>query len=80
MKESCSPAFAIGSLASEVGVARPFARDERTGGELRMRRRTDGITLWSLALVVECAARPDAAATLSLQLSYAATLGLIGLQ
>jgi beta-lactamase superfamily II metal-dependent hydrolase len=42
-----------------------------------MPRGSDGLTLWSLALFVECLLHPDAPASLSVQLSYAATLGLI---
>jgi competence protein ComEC len=40
-------------------------------------RRCDPLTLWSAALCCECAWDPRAASSLSVQLSYAATLGLV---
>ncbi len=43
----------------------------------RLSRRADGVALWCLALLVECALHPRAAAELSVQLSFAATLGLV---
>jgi competence protein ComEC len=46
-------------------------------GELRWPRRTDGLSLWALAGSIEWLARRDAFTSLSLQLSYGATLGLL---
>ena len=43
----------------------------------RRGRRADGLTLWSLALLFELALDPRALDGLSVQLSYAATLGLL---
>ncbi|MBK7643562.1 MAG: ComEC/Rec2 family competence protein [Planctomycetes bacterium] len=40
-------------------------------------RRCDGLTLWAAALCCECAWDPRAASSLSVELSYAATLGLV---
>jgi beta-lactamase superfamily II metal-dependent hydrolase len=44
---------------------------------LRLPMRADPLSLWSLALVIECVLHPHAVASLSVQLSYAATLGLL---
>lgn len=52
----------------------PFAPRSRALG---VARRCDGLTLWSAALAVECLWNPCAAASLSVELSYAATLSLI---
>lgn len=46
----------------------------RAGGGAR---RPDALSLWSLAAALECLAAPRALLSLSFQLSYAATLGLI---
>jgi len=46
-------------------------------GVARLMRRADGLSLWSLALLVECVLHPRAAGELSVQLSYSATLGLV---
>lgn len=40
-------------------------------------RRVDPLSIWSLALVLELLWRPESIASISLQLSYGATLGLI---
>jgi len=52
----------------------PFAP---RSGEHAVPRRCDAWTLWSAALCCECAWNPCAATSLSVQLSYAATLGLV---
>ncbi len=52
----------------------PFAPRSRGA---HVARRCDALTLWSAALAVECACDPRAAASLSVELSYAAALGLI---
>ncbi|MBL8862642.1 MAG: ComEC/Rec2 family competence protein [Planctomycetes bacterium] len=49
----------------------------RGAGCARLPRRPDGVALWSLALLVEVLLDPRAGAALSVQLSYAATLGLV---
>jgi competence protein ComEC len=52
----------------------PFAPRSQEHG---VPRRCDTLTLWSAALCCECAWNPRAATSLSVQLSYAATLGLV---
>ncbi len=52
----------------------PFAPRSRALG---VPRRCDGLTLWSAALCCELAWNPCAASSLSVQLSYAATLALV---
>ena len=47
------------------------------GLECRRSRRIDALSLWSAALIVECWLNPGAPAEVGVQLSYAATLGLI---
>jgi hypothetical protein len=67
-------AWALGALAPLVPAREPFAR---AGGIDRYSPRfSDPLSLWSLALLLECLLHPDAALSLSVQLSYAATLGL----
>lgn len=66
-------AWALGSLAPLFPARRPFAAI----ASLRMPRAPDSLSLWSLALLAECLIHPDAPLSLSVQLSYAATLGLI---
>ena len=46
-------------------------------GELGWPRRVDGLSLWCFAALVEWWFRPAAVGSLSMQLSYAATLGLL---
>ncbi|MCY2960813.1 MAG: ComEC/Rec2 family competence protein [Planctomycetota bacterium] len=75
-------AFALARAAPLVPAherARVAASGEASAGSrlVRLARRPDGLSLWSLALAVECALHPRAAAELSVQLSYAATLGLV---
>ncbi len=69
-------AWGLGELAPRVRSGRPFARDAG-GHPIAMGRRANSIALWSLALILECAAHPESVASLSVQLSYAATAGLI---
>ncbi len=71
----CGALAFVAPLAPARGRARVRAR----GAEAiaRLGRRPDGVSLWSLALLLECALHPDAPSELSVQLSYAATLGLI---
>ena len=47
------------------------------GAEDPRRRRADPLSLWCFALLLECLVRPHAALAVGVQLSYAATLGLI---
>jgi len=54
-----------------LGAARPPGEDRGRG------RRVDFATLWSLALLLECLADPAAVRRTGVQLSYAATLGLL---
>ena len=61
-------ALALARLAALVPAS---SRDPRTG------RRPDALSLWSLALLLECAADPLAPAQIGVSLSYLATLGLI---
>lgn len=44
---------------------------------VRLAQRVDVASVWSLALVLECLRDPAAAASISVQLSYGATLGLV---
>lgn len=79
------PPVARAALAFVLARAAPLVRaralarvDSSRGSRLvRLARRADGLALWSLALLVECALNPRAGAELSVQLSYAATLGLV---
>jgi len=66
-------AWALGSIAPLFPVRLPFA----TGASIRMPRNPDSLSLWSTALLAECLLHSDAPLSLSVQLSYAATLGLI---
>jgi competence protein ComEC len=67
-------AFAL-ALAADWLPA-PRVDGESTGGRAR-RRRADLLSLWALALILECALDPRAPTRLSLALSYLATLGLM---
>jgi len=79
------PPVARAALSCAFARAAPLVRARRAaevvvrGATYRavLARRADGLSLWSLALVLECALHPRAAAQLSVQLSYAATLGLV---
>ena len=44
---------------------------------VRIARRADSLSFWSFALILECVLSPGAPLSLSVQLSYSATLGLI---
>jgi competence protein ComEC len=67
------------SLVAPAVSRRRAAIVESGGRSVRVRlpRRADSLSFWSLALIVECVLHPDAPLSLSVQLSYAATLGLI---
>ncbi len=73
----------LGALAPTLRVRRLFvppatgAPGEPPRRALWMPRASDPLSLWSLALLAECLVHPDAPLSLSVQLSYAATLGLI---
>ncbi len=69
-------AWGLGALAPRVRTRRAFTTDA-VKGPIAMGRRADSIALWSLALILECLAHPGSVASLSVQLSYAATAGLI---
>jgi len=66
-------AWALGSLAPLLPARLPFT----AGTSIRMPRAPDSLSLWSLALLAECLIHPDAPLSLSVQLTYASTLGLI---
>ncbi|MFN0009990.1 MAG: ComEC/Rec2 family competence protein, partial [Planctomycetota bacterium] len=66
-------AWALGSIGPLFPVRLSFAANS----SVRMPRAPDSLSLWSAALLVECVLHSDAALSLSVQLSYAATLGLI---
>lgn len=73
-------AWAVGSLApfvalrTSVGVTSSATRPGRV---VALGRRSDPLSLWTLALMLEALARPALFRSLSVQLSYAATAGLI---
>ncbi len=64
-------AWVMSSLAHGLRVRTPFAQARF------MPRGSDALSLWSLALLCECLVHPDAAVSVSVELTYAATLGLI---
>jgi competence protein ComEC len=64
-------AWIAGSLALRLPAREPFEAD------LRMRRSGDPLALWGFALLVECLVHPDAPLSVSVQLTYLATLGLV---
>jgi competence protein ComEC len=66
-------AWALGSLAPLLRARVAFDATASTF----MPRAPDSLSLWSLALLAECLLHPDAPLSLSVQLTYAATLGLI---
>ena len=70
-------AIAVG-LASTVAFwpAAPVAFRSRLAG-MGSARRIDALSLWAAALCVECWLDPTAVSEVAVQLSYAATLGLI---
>lgn len=79
------PPVARAALACVLARAAPLVPTSSTAevssargtGVARLMRRADGLSLWSLALLVECVLHPRAAGELSVQLSYSATLGLV---
>ncbi len=79
------PPVARAALACVLANAAPLVPTSGTArvesgqgsGFARLMRRADGLSLWSLALIVECVLHPRAAGELSVQLSYSATLGLV---
>jgi competence protein ComEC len=67
-------AATAGSLAILAAIV-PDRRGALQG--LRVGRRVDALSLWSLALTFELALRPEAVTSIAAGLSYAATLGLV---
>jgi len=69
---------AFASIAPHLACERAVTV-EANGRSIRVRlaRRADALSCWALALVIECAWHPLAPLSLSVQLSYAATFGLI---
>jgi len=63
------------SLALALGHLAPFLPGRGRRPELG--RRADTLSIWSFALLLECLIAPSGLLSLSLQLSYAATLGLL---
>jgi competence protein ComEC len=69
-------AFAFASILLARHV--PVRKGQRgTASGSKQRRRPDALTIWSFALLVECVLDPDAPSSVSVGLSYGATLGLI---
>jgi len=64
-------AWVVSSISGCCNVRRRFA------GDRSMPRTRDPLAVWSLALLCECLVHPGAPLSLSVQLTYAATLGLI---
>jgi competence protein ComEC len=69
-----APPVRRAALAACAGLIAPLVPSGRGGREGRA---VDGLSLWSAALVLELAIDPLAALAVGVQLSYAATLGLI---
>src|SRR6185436_10850157 len=67
--------YALGACAPRAPMQRAFARVR--GKDVRLGRKADPISLWALALTFECLLHSDAPRSLSVQLSYGATLGLM---
>ena len=65
------------ALAVALASTAAFWPRAETAGNLRASRRIDALSLWAAALSVECALEPMAITDVAVQLSYAATLGLI---
>lgn len=82
-----SPPVARAAIGIALALVAPFVPgpSERAGPghaglaghASRAGRRVDGLSLWSLALILECASDPRAPLRTGVQLSYAATLALI---
>ncbi len=68
-------AAAFAFLRAGSHLPRRFSRDR--GSELGVTRRADALSVWSLALSCECLAAGSEALSLSVRLSYGATLGLL---
>ncbi|HEV8111595.1 MAG TPA: ComEC/Rec2 family competence protein [Planctomycetota bacterium] len=66
-------AWVMSSVAHGFRVRTPFADSPAR----HMPRANDPLSIWSLALLCECLVHPDAAVSVSVELTYAATLGLI---
>jgi competence protein ComEC len=67
--------YALGACAPRAPMRHAFA--EVGGRKLRLGRKADSLSLWSLALTAECLLHANAPLAVSVQLSYGATLGLI---
>lgn len=65
------------AVVEAVVVSRDDASGAPRTARVRLARRADSLSCWSLALTLECVLHSDAPRSLSVQLSYAATLGLI---
>ena len=68
-------AAAFAFLRAGSHLPRRFSRDR--GSELGVTRRADALSVWSLALSCECLAAGSDTLSLSVRLSYGATLGLL---
>lgn len=70
-------ACALSARPHVRACARPaFVAAHGVARGVRLARRVDVASVWSLALALECLRDPSAAGSLSVQLSYGATLGL----
>jgi beta-lactamase superfamily II metal-dependent hydrolase len=67
--------YALGASAPRARMPRPFARVR--GNPVWVGRKADALSLWACALAFECLLHARAPLSISVQLSYAATLGLI---
>lgn len=76
VRSALGAAFAL--IAPHLAAERSVLVEARGASRrVRLSRRADALSCWALALIVECALHPLAPASLSVQLSYAATWGLI---
>jgi len=66
--------FAFGLIAARLRPAQPVLVH---GGTVWLERRVDALSVWWLALILEVLLRPQAPVSLSVQLSFGATLGLL---
>jgi competence protein ComEC len=67
--------YALGSCAPRAPMSRAFAVVR--GRPMRLGRKANSLSLWSMALTAECLLHSSAPRAVSVQLSYGATLGLI---
>jgi beta-lactamase superfamily II metal-dependent hydrolase len=67
--------YALGACAPRAPMRYAFAVVR--GRSLRLGRKADSLSLWSMALTAECLLHSGAPRSVSVQLSYGATLGLI---